>query len=129
MNNGPEWMSKFESGDGNSPELATLERELTAALRPIEMPVGLADRIVAASRAQPQRAKVISFRSWRWVAGSAIAASVLAGSFVAQDIHERREREREQKSEQQFETAMRVTYKALGQTREQLAKAGIRFAE
>lgn len=127
MSNGPEWMDEDVEGAPERVELAALERELFGALRPFDPPAGFADRVVA-SAAKPAAAKILAFRSWRLIASGALAASILAGSFVAQDIHERRERERERATEQQFETAMRVTYRALDVTRVQLARAGFRLS-
>ncbi len=120
VSNGPEWMDEHEIGaeeraevemssesDVNSvsTEMDAFERDLSAALRPLDLPSGFADRVIAEVErdAKPARAaKVLpfgvrvqqSFRTWRVVAGGAIAASVLAGTFVADGIHQRRERER-----------------------------------
>ena len=116
------------------PEFATLERELSTGLQPFELPSGFADRVVAAAEdAKRNRpiGKVVPFRSvfraWRVAAAGAIAASVLAGSFVADEIHQRRERERAALTEQEFETAVQVSNRALDQARAQLQRAAFRM--
>ena len=132
MNNGPERVRKeaemnFKAEDV-APEMAAFEAELTRALQPIEPPAGFAERVLAAAQGaeRPVRAKVLPFRSWRSVVGGAIAASLLAGSFVAEDLHQRQERARERSmATQQFETATRITDEALAHTREQLERAGV----
>jgi len=57
--------------------------------------------------------------------GSAIAAVLVLGCFVAERVHV--ERQKAELAQQQFETAMRVTDHALDQTRVQLERAGLRF--
>jgi hypothetical protein len=57
--------------------------------------------------------------------GGAIAAALVAGVFAGQQVHERRERQKAELAEQQFETAMRITDQTLDQVRLQLQQAGV----
>ena len=137
MSHGPGWKENVEgdapvTGDSETP-IAALEAALTDALRPIEPPRGFTERVLAAAavpRDEPQSvskpvgAKVLPFRSWRLAVTGALAASVLAGSFVAVDIRGRHVRE-QAKANRQFETATRITDEALAHTREQLERAGV----
>ena len=68
------------------------------------------------------RFAVLSGRAW---VGGAIAAALVLGAFVGDQVHVRRERERAALATQQFETATRVTDHALDQVRAQLARAGV----
>jgi hypothetical protein len=64
-----------------------------------------------------------------WV-GGAIAAVLALGMFGAVLLHQRRERaEQAAVATQQFEAAVRVTDRALAQTREQLQRAGLNLGE
>ena len=107
------------------------EQELAQAMRAVDPPEGFAERIMARALASEQpRARVLAMRpSVRaWVSG-AIAAALLAGVFVADEVHVRRQRERGELAQQQFEAGLRITDEALQHTREQLARAGVRFGE
>lgn len=161
MNNGPEWMDEERSGaQANSgleaaraaeiaaadeellalePELMLLERDLRAALQPVDLPAGFADRVIAAAESARAKArtgtKVLPFgrrvhaslQMWRLAAGGAIAATVLAGTFVMDEIHQRHERERVQMTEQQLEKAVQVSNRALDEARAQLQRAAYRI--
>jgi hypothetical protein len=110
---------------------AEFERNLTEALRLVDPPEGFAERVMARALASEQpRARVLAMRpSVRaWMSG-AIAAVLLAGVFVADEVHVRRQRERGELAQQQFEAGLRITDEALQHTREQLARAGVRFGE
>jgi hypothetical protein len=63
-------------------------------------------------------------RARAWL-GGAIAAALLAGVFVGDQVHERRERERADTAQRQFEAGMRITDAALEHTRDQLRRAGV----
>ena len=133
MNSGPEMRNESEMAD--AVEFAELEAELAAALRPIELPAGFTARGLAAASAAsgPKRAKVLPWRvlgafgRWRTAVSGAVAASLVAGLLGAEAVHQRHERERAAAAAQQLETAMRVTNRALDQTRAQLARAGFRL--
>jgi uncharacterized membrane protein YdfJ with MMPL/SSD domain len=73
------------------------------------------------------RARIVRFphRTRVWVSG-AIAAALLAGVFVAEQMRLRQERERTELARQQFEAAMRITGETLEQARQQLQQAGVR---
>jgi hypothetical protein len=110
------------------------ESRLTSAMRPVDAPQGFATKIMdltlsPAQESQPP-ARVISMRPrfvfprlQLWAAG-AIAAALLVGTFTAEQIHERQQREQAQ---QQFDAAMRITDHALDQTRARLERSGIRL--
>ena len=110
---------------------AEFERNLTEALRLVDPPEGFAERIMARALASEQpRARILAMRPsvCAWMSG-AIAAALLAGVFVADEVHVRRQRERGELAQQQFEAGLRITDEALQHTREQLARAGVRFGE
>ena len=128
MNNGPERINEPEGMDAGDSELKGLEAELARSLRRLELPLGFADRVLAAAAATtPGPRRVLPFRLWRPVAGGALAASLLAGAFGAEAVHRRHARERAEAAAEQLQTAMRVTNHALDETRAQLARAGFRM--
>ncbi len=93
---------------------------------------GLAGQAVRPVTTPPNKAKVLAFPRgavWRLVAGGALAASVLAGTFGVE--MERRHREASRMAHehvvanQQFDEATRITDAALAHTRDQLQRAGV----
>jgi hypothetical protein len=107
------------------------EQELTQAMRAVDPPEGFAGRVLARAQASVRpRARVLTMpRRWQSWATGAIAAALLAGVFVGDQVHVRRQRERAELAQRQFEAGMRITDEALQHTREQLAQAGVRFGE
>jgi hypothetical protein len=108
-----------------------LERYLSQAMQRVDAPEGFADRVMARAKAEaPARAKVLMMpvRSRVWV-GSAIAAMLMAGVFVGDQARERRQRERAEQAQRQFEAGIRITDAALEHTREQLMRAGVRVGD
>jgi len=113
--------------------LTRFERELMQAMRAVDPPEGFADRVMArAQAAEKPRARVLAM-PWRgrfWMSG-AIAAAVLGGALIGEQVHLRRERERAELAQrrteaaQQFETAMQITDQTLTQVRAQLQQAGV----
>jgi len=106
------------------------ERNLTQALRPVEAPEGFADRVIARAKAPaPASGKVIRMplRTRMWATG-AIAAALLTGVFGEQ-THVRRERQKEELAQQQFEAAMRITDQTLDDVRVQLQQAGVSIGD
>ena len=111
----------------NQPEesFADLEHQLTRGLRPVDPPVGFADRTIARLQpAAPVRAKVITMRPRLWASG-AIAATLLAGVFVADETHVRHQRQKAELAQQQFDAAIRITDQTLDHVRQQLQQAGV----
>ena len=131
------------AGEMSEPAMEAL---LRAVLRkPLALPDGFAERVLARAATEarvaevpgePARTKVLAFPRravWRAVAGGALAASVLAGTFGLE--MERRHREAAGEASrtaqarvvanQQFEQASRITDAALAHTREQLQRAGV----
>jgi hypothetical protein len=104
------------------------EEKLSDAMRRVDPPEGFAERVMARAQADDRpRARIVPFlrRARVWVSG-AIAAALLAGVFVAEQMRLRQERERTELARQQFEAAMRITGETLQQARQQLQQAGVR---
>ena len=104
-----------------------LERYLYQAMRPVDAPEGFADRVMErAKAAAPAKAKVLvmPLRPRLWV-GSAIAAALLMGVFVGDQQYERRQREKAEVAQKQFEAGIEITDRALEHTRDQLERAGV----
>lgn len=111
---------------------AAFERDLTVALRPLQLPENFVDRAIASAAMkdtpgrEKQRGKVIPFGVWRLMGGVAIAAALVGGVLTTENLREHREREhRAAIATQQFEAATRITDQALAHTREELDRAGV----
>lgn len=121
--------------EGEGSQDATFERGLTAALRPLRLPEGFADRVLAQVKedgphSATPRARVIPFGAWRVVGGAAIAATLIGGVFAVKDVREHRDREHRQAvATQQFETATRITDQVLAHTREELQRSGVLWGD
>jgi hypothetical protein len=107
--------------------LAELELYLTQALRPVDPPARLTERILArAESARSEKTNVA--KTWTrprvWVSG-AIAAAIVAGVLTGGQIHERREQQKAELAQRQFEAALKITSDTLEQTRRELQQAGI----
>jgi type VI protein secretion system component VasF len=103
------------------------EQELTQAMRGVDPPEGFADRVLAraeASEAPPARVLPMPRRRPLWTSG-AVAAALLVGVFVGDQIHLRHQRERVEQAQQQFEAGMRITNETLDHVRVQLEQAGV----
>ena len=113
----------------NQPEeiFTQFEKELKEAMRAVDAPEGFAERVLARAEASVlPRARVLTMphrlRSWT---GGAIAAALLVGAFTGEEVHLRRQRERAELAQRQFETAMRITDRTLEHVRQQLQQAGV----
>ena len=104
-------------------------------MRPVDPPEGFADRVM--ERAQsPARAeaKVVRMhpRARPWISG-AIAAALLAGVYTGvytgEQAHQRHQREKAIRAEQQFDEGMRITDATLEHVRLQLRQAGVTAGE
>jgi hypothetical protein len=111
------------------------EQHLTEALRPVAAPDGFADRVMARVHSPAAaRAKVVTMplRARPWI-GGAIAAVLLVGVYTGvhtgEQAHQRRERERAERAQQQFDAGMRITDQTLEHVRLQLQQAGIGAGE
>jgi hypothetical protein len=102
------------------------EQNLTQAFRPVEVPEGFADRVIARSQSAPGLAKVIRMplRTRAWASG-AIAATLFAGVFFGGQAHERHQQRKAEQAQQQFDAAMRITDETLDHVRLQLQQAGV----
>ena len=132
------------AGEMSEPAMEALLRAQLS--EPLVLPAGFAERVLARAAAESTaatrpagrvaspaaRAKVLAFprgAAWRLVAGGALAASVLVGTFGVE--LERRQRDASRMAHervvanQQFEEASRITDAALAHTREQLQRAGV----
>jgi len=110
------------------------EQELTQRMRRVDPPEGFMERLLERAEAEaPSRSKLLTmprrtvFRAW---VGGAIAATLVTGIFVGEQMHlrslERKaEVARQQAAQQQYETAMQVTDHALDHTRASLQRAGL----
>ena len=111
-------------------KLAEFELQLARAMRRVDAPAGFAERVMERTTSPAEKIVVMRPRSglWRMQAwtGGAIAAVLALGMFGAEQLHQRRERER---ADQQFAVAVQVTDHALAQTREQLQRAGLNLGE
>ena len=111
------------------------EAQLVRELRRVDAPEGFALRVLdrVSDRKTPLRARVLMMPAWTfkprvWV-GGAIAAALVLGCFAAKQVRARQQQEKAELAQQQFETAMRVTDHALGQTRAHLERAGFKLGD
>ena len=124
-------MSELMTGQ-NGQEPDEFELKLMQAMRRVDAPEGFAASLMERAAAPAAAAKVIvmspriSILSARTWVGGAIAAMLMAGVFVAEQIYVRHERE-QAAVQQQFDEGLRITDRALDQTREKLEKAGLRL--
>ena len=127
----PEDFDQPEELNEQGESFAELEQYLTQALRRVDAPNGFAERTMARARqAETPRGKllVMPTRLRVWASG-AIAAMLVAGVFAGNQIHVRRERQKTELAQQQFEAAMRITGETLDEARLQLQQAGVRIGE
>jgi hypothetical protein len=112
------------------------EAALTRAMRRVEVRAETSAKflaIAAEAAAERKRTGKLYFRPKTggllvmlprpkvWLSG-AIAAALVAGVFVAQDVHQRHERE---VANRQFALSMQIEERAMEHTRQQLQKAGV----
>jgi hypothetical protein len=103
------------------------ERQLMEALRRADAPDGFVarvlERVAAPAKTSPARQpRFLALPVQAWAA--AIIAVLALGALVANQVRIRRERA--QIAQAQFETAMRITDRALEQMRVQLERAGLK---
>jgi hypothetical protein len=111
-------------------EFAELEQELRRMLQRVDAPEGFAERTMARARgAGASRGKLLTMpsRLRTWGSG-AIAAALVAGVLIGEQVHVRHERERAE-AQQQFEAAMRITGETLDEARLQIREAGVGFGK
>ncbi len=109
------------------------ELELGRRMRRVDPPEGFMERLLERAETEaPSRWKVLTmprrtgFRAWL---GGAIAATLVAGLFIGQQMHERSQERKAEAARQQFETAMEATDHALDHTRASLQRAGLMLNE
>ena len=117
------------------------DRALTKAMQRVDPPETLAKFLMKAAEVEAERALPRSqpSRRWAWVTpkpqraafgrvsvqfGAAVAAVMLVCVLVAGQVHVRHERE-QAALQQQFNEGLRITDRALDQTREKLQRAGL----
>ena len=107
------------------------EEYLSVQLRRVDAPEGFEDSILARADAEaPTLAKVIVMPSRRrvWTSG-AVAAALLVGGLLTQQVEVRRQRQQAEVAQQQFDTAIRITGETLDDTRQQLRDAGLEIGK
>jgi hypothetical protein len=103
------------------------EEYLRQQLRPVEEPRGFAERVLARAEsdvAVPAKVIVMPARRRAWTSG-AVAAAVLLGGLLTQQVEVRHQRQQAEVAQQQFDAAIRITGEALDDTRKQLRDAGV----
>lgn len=117
------------------------DRALTRAMQRVDAPETLAIFLAQAAEADAARSLPRGRRSqpWAWIfpqaqrsrfgwMGAAMAAVLLVCVLIAQQVHVRHERE-QAAVQQQFDEGLRITDRALDQTREKLKRAGLSLGE
>jgi len=118
--------------------MSEFDEMLTKALQPVAPPETLARFLAIAAEAEAHRAKtgkrwfrpasgwgLLYMPAWpRVMAGGALAAVLLVGGVVGEQVHRRHQREA---ADAEFATSMRITDEALARTRAQLLQAGVRL--
>jgi hypothetical protein len=99
--------------------------QLSKALHRVDAPPNFANAVMVAvevDKAVNGKAKVLAFPKPRPWMSAAIAAALIVSVFTGQQVHKKHQRD---VADQQFETAARITDRALQETREQLQRAGV----
>lgn len=126
----------------NGPEF---DEVLAKAMRRVDAPEGFAARVMGRAGSQipisknersvplevvtRSKGKLLMMpRVQAWM-GGAIAAALVMGALIGARVHVVRQQEQTALTERQFETAMRVTNRALDQTQMQLQRAGLKLGE
>jgi len=137
--------NKLENDSTSGPEF---EQELARALQRVDAPEGFAARLMdraakgdtatvvevpavevpgrspgPSPKSGSGRLFVMPRRQWMAWASGAIAATLVAGLFTGQRVHE--QHERRAAAEREFDTSMRIRDQALERVRQQLAEQGI----
>jgi hypothetical protein len=112
---------------------------LRSALRPVQPPETLAKFLAIAAEAEEHRRKtgrrwfkprsggLLYMPAWpRMWAGGALAATLLFGGLIGEQVHRRHE---SAVATREFATSMRITDQAMEHTRAQLLQAGVRLDE
>lgn len=112
------------------PDTQRFEDVFGLALQQVDPPLGFAERTLARTAAPiastvPTTARVLTMPARnRWAAG-AIAATLLAGVFAAEQVHITREQKRAEAAARQFQTAVNITASTLQDVRQQLLQEGV----
>ena len=105
-----------------------LERELTESLKRVPAPEGFTDRVMERVAAKERRkVRVMPVRlshAWQTAIAAMLLVTVLCGG--AGLWQRRRERQRAEFVERQFEVAMRVTGRKLDDVGERISRAGMK---
>jgi hypothetical protein len=118
------------------------ERALTKAMRRVDAPETLTKFLMRAAEVEAESRLPRQERKHRWVwfvpkqqrfgwmsgAGGILAAVLLVGVFGVEQVHVRHERE-QAAVQKQFEDGVRITDRALDQTRERLERAGLKLGK
>lgn len=109
-------------------EMDEFEQGLERALRRVEAPPGFVERVCALNRQERQAEGTVLLWPSRYARLSgALAAGLALCVAGGEGWRAHQEAQRRIAAEAQFDTAMRVTGKALAKTRMQLSRSGVRF--
>jgi len=103
---------------------------LAKALKRLDAPEGFAASVMerAVAPAKLKGKLLMMPRMQAWMSG-AIAAALVMGALITARVHVVRQQEQAAVTERQFETAMRVTNRALDQTQMQLQRVGLKLGD
>lgn len=108
------------------------EERLQRALARVEAPPGFAERVcnLCSTELPPAHGGLLMWPRRHVRLSGALAAGILFGALAGGGFwHGQRVAEQRMEAQAQFETAMRVTNRALDETREQLNRAGMRLSD
>jgi hypothetical protein len=143
MSESEEMRGEQREVSGRDVAMDEFEQALTRAMRRVEVRPEMTARLLAIATQAPEhqrRARRLWFMPARSAAGKTggkvlvlphprawmggvLAAMLVLGVFAGEQAHARHERA--EAAQQQFETSVRITDRALDQAREQLARAGV----
>jgi hypothetical protein len=107
------------------------ERQLAWSLRRVDVPEGFATRVLERAmtpqRSLQARPRFLHLPLSAWA--GAIAAMLALTALLANQVQVHREQARVARIQAQFDTAMRVTSRALDQTRADLESQGLKLGE
>lgn len=114
-----------------SEDLTRFEEELKGALGRVDAPPELLRKTIERAEADVSHStmkKAMPLRLRAWVRG-AMAAALVGGAVLVGAVHLRREHERADEAQRQFQAAVRITDRTLDHARQQLERAGVQFGE
>ena len=114
--------------EGREFEEKQFEQRLHRAMQGMDAPAGFAEKVMERAGVEnaPRRPTLLTMptQTRAWLSG-ALAAGMLGGALWAGEVHVRRERERAEIAQRQFEDGVRITDRALDRARQQLQRSGV----